>query len=94
MAEAGRSPAERPREPVAQVAAEGSEPRASAPPQALRRLPGDPSPRGRSQSDLSSCSSRGRPLRVHISGSGTGGSGRWGPAGAQGREGAGWGGDG
>ncbi|XP_045698598.1 phosphatase and actin regulator 2 isoform X2 [Phyllostomus hastatus] len=69
MAEAGRSPAERPREPVAQVAAEASEPEASAPPRALRRLPGDPSPRGRSQSDLSSCSSRGRPLRVHISGS-------------------------
>ncbi|XP_053769584.1 phosphatase and actin regulator 2 isoform X2 [Desmodus rotundus] len=69
MAEAGRSPAERPREPVGQVAAEASEPEASAPPRALRRLPGDPSPRGRSQSDLSSCSSRGRPLRVHISGS-------------------------
>ncbi|XP_036890750.1 phosphatase and actin regulator 2 isoform X1 [Sturnira hondurensis] len=69
MAEAGRSPAERPREPVVQVAAEASEPEASAPPRALRWLPGDPSPRGRSQSDLSSCSSRGRPLRVHISGS-------------------------
>lgn len=39
---------------------------------ALRWLPGDPSPRGRSQSDLSSASSRGRPLRVHISGSGMG----------------------
>ncbi|KAM5324834.1 phosphatase and actin regulator 2 isoform 1-T1 [Glossophaga mutica] len=69
MAEAGRSAAERPREPVEQVVAEASEPEAFAPPRALRRLPGDPSPRGRSQSDLSSCSSRGRPLRVHISGS-------------------------
>ncbi|XP_074189772.1 phosphatase and actin regulator 2 isoform X9 [Rhinolophus sinicus] len=65
MAEAGRSPGESPGEPVEQVAAEVPEP----PPPALRRLPGDPSPRGRSQSDLSSCSSRGRPLRVHISGS-------------------------
>ncbi|XP_070273922.1 phosphatase and actin regulator 2 isoform X1 [Myotis yumanensis] len=69
MAEAGRSPAEPPGEPVGQVAAKASESEASAPPRALRRLPGDPSPRGRSQSDLSSCSSRGRPLRVHISGS-------------------------
>nr|XP_019600027.1 PREDICTED: phosphatase and actin regulator 2 isoform X6 [Rhinolophus sinicus] len=65
MAEAGRSPGESLGEPVEQVAAEVPEP----PPPALRRLPGDPSPRGRSQSDLSSCSSRGRPLRVHISGS-------------------------
>ncbi|XP_032953785.1 phosphatase and actin regulator 2 isoform X4 [Rhinolophus ferrumequinum] len=65
MAEAGRRPAESPGEPVGQVAAEVPEP----PPPALRRLPGDPSPRGRSQSDLSSCSSRGRPLRVHITGS-------------------------
>ncbi|KAM5283350.1 phosphatase and actin regulator 2 isoform 2-T2 [Hipposideros larvatus] len=69
MAEAGRSSAESPGVPVGQVAAEAPEPEASAPPPALRRLPGDPSPRGRSQSDLSSCSSRGRPLRVHISGS-------------------------
>ncbi|XP_059556550.1 phosphatase and actin regulator 2 isoform X8 [Myotis daubentonii] len=69
MAEAERSPAEPPGEPVGQVAAKASESEASAPPRALRRLPGDPSPRGRSQSDLSSCSSRGRPLRVHISGS-------------------------
>ncbi|KAM8789004.1 phosphatase and actin regulator 2 isoform 5-T5 [Rhynchonycteris naso] len=61
--------AEPPGEPVRQVAAGASEPEASAPARALRRLPGDPSPRGRSQSDLSSCSSRGRPLRVHISGS-------------------------
>ncbi|XP_068407017.1 phosphatase and actin regulator 2 isoform X4 [Eschrichtius robustus] len=71
MAEAGRSPAEPPGEPAGQAAAEVPEPEAPArpPAPALRRLPGDPSPRGRSQSDLSSCSSRGRPLRVHISGS-------------------------
>nr|XP_030709154.1 phosphatase and actin regulator 2 isoform X3 [Globicephala melas] len=71
MAEAGRSPAEPPGEPAGQAAAEVPEPEAAArpPAPALRRLPGDPSPRGRSQSDLSSCSSRGRPLRVHISGS-------------------------
>nr|KAF6507152.1 phosphatase and actin regulator 2 [Rousettus aegyptiacus] len=69
MAEAGRSPTEPPGEPLGQVAAEAPETQASVPPPALRRLPGDPSPRGRSQSDLSSCSSRGRPLRVHISGS-------------------------
>uniref|UniRef100_A0A4W2GRZ9 Phosphatase and actin regulator n=1 Tax=Bos indicus x Bos taurus TaxID=30522 RepID=A0A4W2GRZ9_BOBOX len=71
MAEAGRSPAEPPGEPAGQAAAEAPEPETPAgpPAPALRRLPGDPSPRGRSQSDLSSCSSRGRPLRVHISGS-------------------------
>ncbi|KAI4567476.1 hypothetical protein MJG53_009054 [Ovis ammon polii x Ovis aries] len=71
MAEAGRSPAEPPGEPAGQAAAEEREPETPAgpPAPALRRLPGDPSPRGRSQSDLSSCSSRGRPLRVHISGS-------------------------
>ncbi|XP_025150229.3 phosphatase and actin regulator 2 isoform X1 [Bubalus kerabau] len=71
MAEAGRSPAEPPGEPAVQAAAEVPEPETPAgpPAPALRRLPGDPSPRGRSQSDLSSCSSRGRPLRVHISGS-------------------------
>ncbi|XP_070317408.1 phosphatase and actin regulator 2 isoform X5 [Odocoileus virginianus] len=71
MAEAGRSPAEPPGEPAGQAAAEVPEPETPAglPAPALRRLPGDPSPRGRSQSDLSSCSSRGRPLRVHISGS-------------------------
>ncbi|XP_047625995.1 phosphatase and actin regulator 2 isoform X2 [Phacochoerus africanus] len=71
MAEAGRSPAELPREPREQAAAEVPEAEAPAgpPAPALRRLPGDLSPRGRSQSDLSSCSSRGRPLRVHISGS-------------------------
>ncbi|XP_043312741.1 phosphatase and actin regulator 2 isoform X3 [Cervus elaphus] len=71
MAEAGRSPAEPPGESAGQAAAEVPEPETPAgpPAPALRRLPGDPSPRGRSQSDLSSCSSRGRPLRVHISGS-------------------------
>ncbi|KAM9679288.1 phosphatase and actin regulator 2 isoform 7-T7 [Dama dama] len=71
MAEAGRSSAEPPGEPAGQAAAEVPEPETPAgpPAPALRRLPGDPSPRGRSQSDLSSCSSRGRPLRVHISGS-------------------------
>ncbi|XP_055982207.1 phosphatase and actin regulator 2 isoform X2 [Sorex fumeus] len=56
MATAAGSPEEPPAEPP-------------APAPAPRRPPGDPSPRGRSQSDLSSCSSRGRPLRVHISGS-------------------------
>ncbi|XP_070458874.1 phosphatase and actin regulator 2 isoform X1 [Equus przewalskii] len=65
MAEAGRRAAEPPGEPAGPAAAEAPEPAASA----LCRLPGDPSPRGRSQSDLSSCSSRGRPLRVHITGS-------------------------
>lgn len=80
MAEAGRSSPESPGEPVGQVAAEAPEPKAPALPPALRRLPGDPSPRGRSQSDLSSCSSRGRPLRVHISGSGKGHSGYSGSA--------------
>ncbi|KAM7136466.1 phosphatase and actin regulator 2 isoform 6-T6 [Molossus nigricans] len=69
MAETGRSPAEPPGEPAEQVAAKTSQPEVCAPPRAPRRQPGDPSPRGRSQSDLSSCSSRGRPLRVHISGS-------------------------
>lgn len=68
-----------PDQPASQeaVAAEAldPEPEAPGPPvPALRWLPGDPSPRGRSQSDLSSASSRGRPLRVHISGSGKGGS--------------------
>lgn len=77
-----------PDQPVGQeaVAAEAldPEPEAPGPPvPALRWLPGDPSPRGRSQSDLSSASSRGRPLRVHISGSGKGGS-EW-PGVAQGR---------
>lgn len=72
MAEAGRRAAEPPGEPAEQAAAAAPEPQAAAPPPApaQRWLPGDPSPRGRSQSDLSSCSSRGRPLRVHISGSG------------------------
>ncbi|XP_031236298.1 phosphatase and actin regulator 2 isoform X8 [Mastomys coucha] len=74
MAEAGRSPGMSLDQPVGQeaVAAEAldPEPEAPGPPvPALRWLPGDPSPRGRSQSDLSSASSRGRPLRVHISGS-------------------------
>nr|XP_054361553.1 phosphatase and actin regulator 2 isoform X4 [Mirounga angustirostris] len=71
MAEAGRRSAEPPGGPAGQAVAEAPEPQEPAPPPAtaLRRLPGDPSPRGRSQSDLSSCSSRGRPLRVHISGS-------------------------
>ncbi|XP_044914085.1 phosphatase and actin regulator 2 isoform X6 [Felis catus] len=71
MAEAGRRAAEPPGEPAEQAAAAAPEPQAAAPPPApaQRWLPGDPSPRGRSQSDLSSCSSRGRPLRVHISGS-------------------------
>lgn len=80
MAEAGRSPEMSPDQPDGQeaVAAEvlDPEPEAPGPPvPALRWLPGDPSPRGRSQSDLSSASSRGRPLRVHISGSGKGDSG-------------------
>ncbi|XP_072499602.1 phosphatase and actin regulator 2 isoform X5 [Notamacropus eugenii] len=39
------------------------------PPSGPRWLPGDPSPRGRSQSDLSSFSSRGRPLLLHLTGS-------------------------
>ncbi|XP_045355839.1 phosphatase and actin regulator 2 isoform X6 [Leopardus geoffroyi] len=71
MAEAGRRAAEPPGEPAEQAAAAAPEPQAAAlpPAPAQRWLPGDPSPRGRSQSDLSSCSSRGRPLRVHISGS-------------------------
>ncbi|XP_063089482.1 phosphatase and actin regulator 2 isoform X2 [Cavia porcellus] len=60
MAEAGRSPAG-----PAGGAAAAPEPEAPSP----RWLPGDPSPRGRSQSDLSACSSRGRPPRVRISGS-------------------------
>ncbi|XP_047588819.1 phosphatase and actin regulator 2 isoform X6 [Lutra lutra] len=71
MAEAGRrsvEPLGGPRGPAAAEAPEPQDP-APQPATALRRLPGDPSPRGRSQSDLSSCSSRGRPLRVHISGS-------------------------
>nr|XP_031312328.1 phosphatase and actin regulator 2 isoform X5 [Camelus dromedarius] len=70
MAEAGRSPAESSGEPAGRrrprSTARGARPAAGAcPAQAAR----GPSPRGRSQSDLSSCSSRGRPLRVHISGS-------------------------
>ncbi|XP_030665646.1 phosphatase and actin regulator 2 isoform X4 [Nomascus leucogenys] len=73
MAEAGWRPAGSPVDPAGQAAAvvPVPEPEAPAPPAApaLRWLPGDPSPRGRSQSDLSSSSSRGRPLRVHISGS-------------------------
>ncbi|XP_029338239.1 phosphatase and actin regulator 2 isoform X1 [Mus caroli] len=74
MAEASRSPEMSPDQSAGQeaVAAEAldPEPEAPGPPvPALRWLPGDPSPRGRSQSDLSSASSRGRPLRVHISGS-------------------------
>ncbi|XP_052607025.1 phosphatase and actin regulator 2 isoform X4 [Peromyscus californicus insignis] len=74
MAEAGRSPAMSPDQPAGQEAVAAAdldpEPEAPSPPApALRWLPGDPSPRGRSQSDLSSASSRGRPLRVHISGS-------------------------
>uniref|UniRef100_A0A8C0RX92 Phosphatase and actin regulator n=1 Tax=Canis lupus familiaris TaxID=9615 RepID=A0A8C0RX92_CANLF len=69
MAEAGRRPAEPPGGPAPPAAADAPEPREPAAPPALRRLPGEPSPRGRSQSDLSACSSRGRPLRVHISGS-------------------------
>ncbi|NP_001181994.1 phosphatase and actin regulator 2 isoform A [Mus musculus] len=74
MAEAGRSPEMSPDQPAGQEAAAAEaldpEPEAPGPPvPSLRWLPGDPSPRGRSQSDLSSASSRGRPLRVHISGS-------------------------
>ncbi|XP_055122034.2 phosphatase and actin regulator 2 isoform X4 [Symphalangus syndactylus] len=72
MAEAGWRLAGSPVDPARQAAAVPvPEPEAPAPPAApaLRWLPGDPSPRGRSQSDLSSSSSRGRPLRVHISGS-------------------------
>ncbi|XP_039321301.1 phosphatase and actin regulator 2 isoform X5 [Saimiri boliviensis] len=72
MAEAGSRPAGSPGDPARPAAAVSvPEPEASIPPPALalRWLPGDPSPRGRSQSDLSSSSSRGRPLRVHISGS-------------------------
>ncbi|XP_063522755.1 phosphatase and actin regulator 2 isoform X5 [Pongo pygmaeus] len=72
MAEAGWRPAGSPVDPAGQAAAVPvPEPEAPAPQPApaLRWLPGDPSPRGRSQSDLSSSSSRGRPLRVHISGS-------------------------
>ncbi|XP_032195221.1 phosphatase and actin regulator 2 isoform X5 [Mustela erminea] len=71
MAEAGRRSVEPLGGPAGPAAAEAPEPQEPAPrpATALRRLPGDPSPRGRSQSDLSSCSSRGRPLRVHISGS-------------------------
>ncbi|XP_042537422.1 phosphatase and actin regulator 2 isoform X3 [Dipodomys spectabilis] len=75
MAETDRSPAGPRDEPAgweaAAAAARIPEAPASAPPpapSALRWLPGDPSPRGRSQSDLSS-SSRGRPLRVRTSGS-------------------------
>ncbi|XP_072878642.1 phosphatase and actin regulator 2 isoform X8 [Chlorocebus sabaeus] len=72
MAEAGWRPAGFPVNPAGQaVAVPVPESEAPAPPPApaLHWLPGDPSPRGRSQSDLSSSSSRGRPLRVHISGS-------------------------
>ncbi|KAI5938462.1 Phosphatase and actin regulator 2 [Manis javanica] len=69
MADAGRRPSELPGEPAGPEAAGARKSEAPAPPPAVRGLPGDPSPRGRSQSDLSSCSSRGRPLRVHISGS-------------------------
>ncbi|XP_023039542.2 phosphatase and actin regulator 2 isoform X2 [Piliocolobus tephrosceles] len=72
MAEAGWRPAGFPVNPAGQaVAVPVPESEAPAPPPApaLQWLPGDPSPRGRSQSDLSSSSSRGRPLRVHISGS-------------------------
>ncbi|XP_026641976.1 phosphatase and actin regulator 2 isoform X6 [Microtus ochrogaster] len=74
MAEADGSPEISPDQPAGQeeVAAVDLDPEPEAPgpaAPALRWLPGDPSPRGRSQSDLSSASSRGRPLRVHISGS-------------------------
>ncbi|XP_035294655.1 phosphatase and actin regulator 2 isoform X2 [Cricetulus griseus] len=74
MAEASESPEMSPDQPAGQEAVAAvdldPEPEAPGPPApALRWLPGDPSPRGRSQSDLSSASSRGRPLRVHISGS-------------------------
>lgn len=81
MAEASESPEMSPDQPAGQEAVAAvdldPEPEAPGPPApALRWLPGDPSPRGRSQSDLSSASSRGRPLRVHISGSGKSGAGR------------------
>ncbi|XP_011946851.1 PREDICTED: phosphatase and actin regulator 2 isoform X1 [Cercocebus atys] len=72
MAEAGWRPAGFPVNPAGQAVAvpvPQSEAPAPPPAPALHWLPGDPSPRGRSQSDLSSSSSRGRPLRVHISGS-------------------------
>ncbi|XP_049758546.1 phosphatase and actin regulator 2 isoform X2 [Elephas maximus indicus] len=69
MAEADRRPAGPSGEPAEQAAAAGAPEPETPPPPALRWLPGDLSPRGRSQSDLSSSSSRGRPLRVHISGS-------------------------
>ncbi|XP_005552071.3 phosphatase and actin regulator 2 isoform X6 [Macaca fascicularis] len=72
MAEAGWRPAGFPVNPAGQgVAVPVPQSEAPAPPPAPAPhwLPGDPSPRGRSQSDLSSSSSRGRPLRVHISGS-------------------------
>lgn len=80
MAEADGSPEMSPDQPAGQeaVAAVDLDPEPEAPgpaAPALRWLPGDPSPRGRSQSDLSSASSRGRPLRVHITGSGKGGAG-------------------
>uniref|UniRef100_A0A2K5UGM3 Phosphatase and actin regulator n=1 Tax=Macaca fascicularis TaxID=9541 RepID=A0A2K5UGM3_MACFA len=70
MAEAGWRPAGFPVNPAGQaVAVPVPKSEAPAPPApAPHWLPGDPSP-GRSQSDLSSSSSRGRPLRVHISGS-------------------------
>ncbi|KAM9667253.1 phosphatase and actin regulator 2 isoform 3-T3 [Trichechus inunguis] len=70
MAEAGWRPARPSGEPAVQAAAAAAAPEPETPPPpALRWLPCDLSPRGRSQSDLSSSSSRGRPLRVHISGS-------------------------
>nr|XP_048280985.1 phosphatase and actin regulator 2 isoform X2 [Myodes glareolus] len=74
MAEADGSPEMSPDQSAGQeaVVAVDLDPEPEAPgpaAPALRWLPGDPSPRGRSQSDLSSASSRGRPLRVHISGS-------------------------
>ncbi|XP_058524682.1 phosphatase and actin regulator 2 isoform X8 [Ochotona princeps] len=71
MAEEGKRPPGPPGESLAAPAptAPVPDPEEPAPPPALRWLPGDPSPRGRSQSDLSASSSRGRPLRVHISGS-------------------------
>nr|XP_024643661.1 phosphatase and actin regulator 2 isoform X4 [Macaca nemestrina] len=72
MAEAGWRPAGFPVNPAGQAVAvpvPQSEAPAPPPAPAPHWLPGDPSPRGRSQSDLSSSSSRGRPLRVHISGS-------------------------
>nr|XP_005552071.1 PREDICTED: phosphatase and actin regulator 2 isoform X6 [Macaca fascicularis] len=72
MAEAGWRPAGFPVNPAGQAVAvpvPQSEAPAPPPAPAPHWLPGDPSPRGRSQSDLSSSSSRGRPLRVHISSS-------------------------